>query len=142
MVYNEVAHTPDFNTHFSIGVATAEPNAEMATLNNPLFGNYFPVGAAAQVSSGVPVGDLSVNNRNKECTCHWQCVPLRQSTCHQVARLVPPPPLSSCYWLFAGVQIRRLSAMGNGESGASEDQHWIPLTQPAPPTIAASDSFA
>lgn len=137
-----MAHTPDFNTHFSIRVATAEWNAEKATLNNPLFGNYFPVGAAVQVGSGVPVGDLSVNNRNKERTCRWRCVPLRQSTCHQVARLIPPPPFSSCYWPFAGAQIRRLSAMGNGESGASEDQHWIPLTQPAPPTIAASDSFA
>lgn len=141
---HELAHTPDFSTQSIWQKRSSHHRPECWNGNSSptlCLVIIFPPGLlykSAQISLSV----TSVNNGNKERTRLCRCVPLRQSTCHQVAWPVPPHPLSSSYWPFAGAQIRRLSAMGSGESGAGEDQRWIPLTQPAPPTIAASDSFA
>lgn len=98
---------------------------------------------SAQISLSV----TSVNNGNKERTCRCRCVPPRQSTCHQEASPPPSPPSLPPHLVVGHLPEHRSDGsqpwgVVRVLDGAGEDQGWIPLTQPAPPTIAASDSFA
>lgn len=144
-------HTPDFSTWSILWRWSSHHGVERWNGNSSLFlclVIIFPPGfqcKSAQISLSV----TSVNNRNKERTGRSRYVPLRQFTCHRnpptptpASPMPPQPPSTSFYWPFAGARIRRLSAAGSSERGAAEDQRWLPLTQPAPPTIAVSDSFA
>lgn len=117
-------------------------------LTKPLLGNYISVGLL-YTSAWISLSVTSVNNSNKEHTCHL-CVSLQDiPTCHwAVAWPLASTPHTPAPHLVVGYlpEHRSDSSQPQGAvrvvDGAGGDQQRLPLTQPAPPTIAASDSFA